>query len=76
MAHFRCVGSPRNSEFFVVVADKSHPTITGSIRCGEVGRDIKSSYDYLEIQSAADEGDFDEGDYEVVDSWSSGRRAD
>lgn len=63
--HYRLVGAAlKLPEHFMELADRCHPTITGSIRCGEVRGDVKKDYAYLEVQRIV--GD----EYEVVDSWS------
>ena len=48
----------------MVLVDRAHPTITGSIRAGILDPTTKKRYCYLEVQEAHEE------DYEVVDSWS------
>lgn len=63
--HFRLIGADlKVPEHFMVLAEWCHPTITGSIRCGDIYRESKKDYAYLEVQEV--HGD----DYEVVDSWS------
>lgn len=67
---YRLVGALRIlPDHYMVITDDAAPTITESIRSRpEVPDDVKRRYCYLEVQRV--DGD----DYEVVDSWTRGRK--